>query len=242
MADDLNSRLPWTNPGSGQGRTWTRGLRISSSALEDLNSGRPWTNPASGQGRTWTRGLRISSSALEDLNSGRPWTNPASGQGRTWTRGLRISSSALEDLNSRRPGRNPTSGQSGTWTRGLRTASPALQPLGHAASVTSPYVEKWLTSEGGFNSVNKKTFPLKRLLFGWKCSNYNRRQIAETLSSNRETSKTKQSTPLPLLLSCLNYCNKKWYHEKLLLNSFDLNSHRTLALRSLRRKKLLLMT
>ena len=46
-----------------------------------------------------------------------------------------------------------------------------------------------------------KTFPLKRLLFGWKCNNYNRRQIAETLSSNRETSKTKQSTPLPLLLS-----------------------------------------
>ena len=39
---------------------------------------------------------------------------------------------------------------------------------------------------------------------------------------------------------CLNYCNKKWYHEKLLLNSFDLNSHRTLALRSLK-KKLLLM-
>ena len=92
----------------------------------------------------------------EDLNLGLPWTNPASGQGRTWTRGLRISSSALEDLNSRRPGRNPTSGQSGTWTRGLRTASSALQPLGHAASVTSPYVEKWRTSEGGFNSVNKK--------------------------------------------------------------------------------------
>ena len=35
---------------------------------------------------------------------------------------------------------------------------------------------------------------------------------------------------------CLNYCNKKWYHEKLLLNSFDLNSHRTLALRSLKKK------
>ena len=73
-------------------------------------------------------------------------------------------------------------------------------------------------------------------LFSWKCSNYNRRQIAKTLSSNRETSKTKQFTPLSLLLSCLNYCNKKWYHEKLLLNSFDLNSHRTLALRSLKKK------
>ena len=83
------------NPASGQGETWTRGLRVSSSALEDLNSGLLRKNPASGQGGTWTRGLRISSSPLEDLNSGLLKKNPASSQGRTWTRYLPNASPAF---------------------------------------------------------------------------------------------------------------------------------------------------
>ena len=45
------------NPASGQGATWVRGLRVSTSALEDLNSRQPRTNPASGQIGTWTRRL-----------------------------------------------------------------------------------------------------------------------------------------------------------------------------------------
>ena len=52
------------NPASGQGGTWTRGLRISSSPFEDLNSGLLRKNPASGQGRTWTRYLPNASPAL----------------------------------------------------------------------------------------------------------------------------------------------------------------------------------
>ena len=32
-ADDLNSGLKWINPASGQGRTWTRGLRITGPSL-----------------------------------------------------------------------------------------------------------------------------------------------------------------------------------------------------------------
>ena len=52
------------NPASGQGETWTRGLRISSSPLEDLNSGLLKKNPASSQGRTWTRYLPNASPAF----------------------------------------------------------------------------------------------------------------------------------------------------------------------------------
>ena len=32
VVEDLNSGLPWTNPASGQGGTWTRRLRIESPA------------------------------------------------------------------------------------------------------------------------------------------------------------------------------------------------------------------
>ena len=37
VVEDLNSGLPWTNPASGQGGTWTRGLRIASPALQPLD-------------------------------------------------------------------------------------------------------------------------------------------------------------------------------------------------------------
>ena len=180
----------------------------------------------------------------QDLNSGLLWTNPASSQGRTWTRGLRISSSALEDLNSRQPRTNPATGLQVRRFNHSATLPPSLLPMLRSDELLKAALTLWTK-----NLSPIKIFSLKRLLFGWKCNNYNRRQIAETLSSNRETSKTKQSTPLPFLLSwcwfsinfffknpkCLNYCNKKWYHEKLLLNSFDLNCHRTLALRSLKK-------
>ena len=32
-ADDLNTGLKWINPASGQGRTWTPGLRITGPSL-----------------------------------------------------------------------------------------------------------------------------------------------------------------------------------------------------------------
>ena len=182
----------------------------------------------------------------EDLISRLLWTNPASGQGRTWTRGLRISSSALEDLNSRQPRTNPATGLQVRRFNHSATLPPSLLPMLRSDELLRAALTLWTK-----NLSPIKTFPLKRLLFGWK--------LATTcwdivLEQGNIENKTIHTPPLlaqlMLILNqffflknpkCLNYCNKKWYHEKLLLNSFDLNCHRTLALRSLK-KKLLLMT
>ena len=99
----------------------------------------------------------------KDLNSRLLWTNPASGQGRTWTRGLRISSSALEDLNSRQPRTNPATGLQVRRFNHSATLPPSLLPMLRSDELLKAALTLWTK-----NLSPNKTFPLKRLLFGWK--------------------------------------------------------------------------
>ena len=55
VAEDLNPGLPRTNPASGQGGTWTRGLRITSPALYPLGH----ATSTIGCSVKWTKEFRI---------------------------------------------------------------------------------------------------------------------------------------------------------------------------------------